>query len=83
MIEGSKGIDNWLKNFRQNNRELRLKLELHPSMSEYLIEEKREVLRKFMWHNFIHIDVTPNVSLMPDEFRFISKKRGKEITNDV
>ena len=76
-------IDNWLKNFRQNNRELRLKLELHPSMSEHLIEEKKEVLRKFMWHNFIHIDVSPNESLMPDEFRFFSKKRGKEITNDV
>jgi len=76
-------IDNWLRGFRQKSRELRLKLLIHPSLAEYLKKSKKEVLRKFMWQNFVHIDIEEDDSLTPDEFHFYSKKRGGEIKREV
>jgi len=76
-------IDNWLRGFRQKSRELRLKLRIHPSLAEYLKNSKKDVLRKFMWQNFVHIDIEEDDSLTPDEFHFYSKKKGGEITREV
>lgn len=74
-------IDHWLRGFRQKSRELRLKLKVHPSLAEYLQNSKKEVVRKFMWQNFVHIDIEEDESLTPDEFQFYSKKKGERITN--
>ncbi|MDP6455996.1 MAG: Rne/Rng family ribonuclease [Candidatus Marinimicrobia bacterium] len=76
-------IDNWLRSFRQKNRELRLQLYIHPSLAEYLKELRKDVIRKFMWQNFVHIDIEADESLPPDRFRFFSKKKGVEITDQV
>lgn len=76
-------IDNWLRSFRQKSRELRLQLYVHPSLAEYLEELRKDVIRKFMWQNFVHIDIKADESLQPDRFRFFSKKKGVEITDQV
>ena len=76
-------IDNWLRGFRQKSRELRLKLHIHPSLAEYLKKTKKDVMRKFMWQNFVQIDIVEDDSLTPDEFHFYSKKKGSEITKEV
>ncbi len=76
-------IDNWLRSFRQKSRELRLQLYVHPSLAKYLEELRKDVIRKFMWQNFVHIDIKADESLQPDRFRFFSKKKGVEITDQV
>lgn len=72
-------IDNWLRGFRQKRRELRLRLRIHPSLADYLRNSKKEVLRKFMWQNFVHIEIEEDDSLGPDEFQVFSRKKGEEI----
>ncbi|MEE9167212.1 MAG: Rne/Rng family ribonuclease [Candidatus Neomarinimicrobiota bacterium] len=76
-------IDNWLRGFRNKNRGLRLRLRVHPTLADYLRDSKKDVLRKFMWHNFVHIDIEEDKSLGPDEFQFYSRKKGEEITHKV
>ncbi|MCH7732843.1 MAG: Rne/Rng family ribonuclease [Candidatus Marinimicrobia bacterium] len=76
-------IDTWLKKFRQKSRELRLKIAVHPSLGEYLRNTKKDAIRKFMWSNFIHIEVIDDELLHPDEFQVFSKKRKIEITDEV
>lgn len=73
-------IDAWLRGFRQKSRELRLKLRVHPSLADYLTNSKKDVVKKFMWQNFVHIDVEGDETLPPDEFQFFSRKTGEEVT---
>lgn len=76
-------IDNWLRTFRRTNRDIRLKLIVHPSLEHYLSNSKKKVIRNFMWKNFVHIGIEADEGLGPDEFRFISKKSGEDVTSKV
>ncbi len=76
-------IENWLKQFRNQSREIRLKLTIHPTLKEYLKSSKKDIIRRFMWKNFMHIEVVEDDSLLPDEFRFYSRKSNREITDEV
>ena len=72
-------IDSWIRNFKQKRKDLRLTLKLHPAMAEYLEESKKNVMRKFMWKNFVYINVDTDETLGPSEFRFFSRKNGAEL----
>lgn len=76
-------IDNWLRTFRKNNRDFRLKLIVHPSLKQYLNNSKKKVMRNFMWKNFVHIGIESDEGMGPDEYRFISKKSGDDVTDQV
>jgi ribonuclease G len=76
-------IDSWIRNFKQKKKDLRLTLKLHPDMAEYLEESKKSVMRKFMWKNFVHINVDKDETLGPSEFRFFSRKNGAELKLEV
>ncbi len=76
-------IDSWVRNFRIKRRDRRLTLKLHPEMVDYLEESKKKVMRKFMWKNFVHINVTSDETLGPSEYRFFARKNGKEVTQEV
>ncbi|MFQ6673846.1 MAG: ribonuclease E/G [Fidelibacterota bacterium] len=76
-------IDNWLRGFRKKRRELRLKLRIHPSLAEYLKNSQKDAMRKFMWQNFVHIDLEEDETLTPDEFHFFSRNTGAEVTHEV
>lgn len=76
-------IDSWIRNFKQKKKDLRLTLKLHPDMAEYLEESKKNIMRKFMWKNFVHINVDTDETLGPSEFRFFSRKNGAELKLEV
>ncbi len=76
-------VDNWLRTYRKNNRDLRLKLIVHPTLEQYLKNSKKKVMRSFMWKNFVHIGIEADEGMRPDEFRFISKKSGDDVTDQV
>jgi len=76
-------VDNWLRTYRKNNRDLRLKLIVHPTLEQYLKNSKKKVMRSFMWKNFVHIGIEADEGMGPDEFRFISKKSGDDVTDQV
>lgn len=72
-------IDHWLRRYKTKNRRLKLKLELHPEIADFLRDNKK-ALRGLMWHNFTYISVEGNSKIKRDEFRFLdSKNNGKVI----
>ncbi len=72
-------IDHWLRRYKSKNRRLKLKLELHPEIADFLRDNKK-ALRGLMWHNFTYISVEGNSKIKRDEFRFLdSKNNGKVI----
>ena len=72
-------IDHWLRRYKTKNRRLKLKLELHPEIADFMRDNKK-ALRGLMWHNFTYISVEGNSKIKRDEFRFLdSKNNGKVI----
>ena len=72
-------IDYWLRRYKSKHRSLKLKLELHPEVAEFLKNNKK-ALRGLMWQNFTYISIEGNNSIARDEFRFLnSSGEQKEI----
>ena len=40
-------------------------------------------MRKFMWKNFVHIELVKDKSFGPSEYRFFSRKNGEDLTQEV
>lgn len=76
-------IERWLRRFRTESREWRLRLRVSPSMKEFLLNgrifnRKNRLIVKFRtWLN-----VEEDKSLPIDEFQFISVKQDKDITTE-
>ena len=64
-------IDYWLRRYKSKHRSLKLKLELHPEVAEFLKNNKK-ALRGLMWQNFTYISIEGNNSIARDEFRFLN-----------
>lgn len=76
-------IERWLRRFRTESHEWRLRLRVSPSMKEFLLNgrifnRKNRLIVKFRtWLN-----VEEDKSLPIDEFQFISVKQDKDITTE-
>ncbi|MDZ7374737.1 MAG: Rne/Rng family ribonuclease [candidate division KSB1 bacterium] len=73
-------IERWIKAFRAESKERSVELHVHPEMAKYLTSGLRSRIRRMMWKFLMKIDVVEDESLALDEFRFISKKTGEDIT---
>ena len=76
-------IEHWLRRYKSKYQDLRLRLQLHPNNAEYMLGEKKNILRGLMWQNFVHLKIERNTDLARDEFRFIRTKNGKDVTNEM
>lgn len=76
-------IDHWLRRYKSKHRNLRLQLEVHPKIANFLLENKKKTLRGLMWQNFVHIAIEPSSEVHRDEFRFRSVPDGKLIETQV
>ncbi|MBI2619159.1 MAG: Rne/Rng family ribonuclease [Ignavibacteriales bacterium] len=75
-------IERWIRRFKSESREFRLQLRVHPSIGEYLTHGTISRLTRIMFKLFVKIKIVPDATLQADEFRFISVKSGKDITED-
>lgn len=75
-------IDGWLRSFRAKSREFKLTLMVHPAMATYLTEGTLTRTSRLMIKYFVKIQVLQSESLHIDEFKMISQKTGKDITQD-
>jgi len=76
-------IDSWLQNFRTVHKDRRLIISVVPDLAEYLQETKASVVTSFMWQHWVWLEIKPDESLKPDEFRVYSKRRKSDVTNVV
>jgi len=74
-------IERWIKRFKSESREFRLELHVNPTLAEYLKHGTISRLTKMMFKFFVRIKLVPDASVPIDEFRFISVKQNKDITD--
>ncbi len=75
-------IERWIRRFKSESREFRLLLRVNPSIAEYLMHGTISRLTRIMFKFFVKIKLESDPTLQVDEFRFISLKRKKDITED-
>ncbi len=74
-------IERWIRRFKSETKEFRLILRVHPSIAAYLTEGKLSRLRKMMLKFFVLIKLEEDPSLAVDDFRFVSRRQNKDITD--
>jgi ribonuclease G len=74
-------IERWIKRFKSETKEFRLILKVHPTIASHLSEGRLSRLRKMMVKYFVLIKLEADTALAVDEFKFISKKQNKDVTN--
>ncbi len=75
-------LDRWLRNFKALNYDFSIMLMVSPSLAEYLYEGGFSRISRLMLRHFIRIKVQQNTALRPNEFRFISLRQHKDITQE-
>ena len=73
-------IERWVKRFKSESHEFRLKLHLHPNIAKALKDGpiSRLTRMKLKFRVFITLEEDPKLPIA--EFHFISVKQGKDIT---
>ncbi len=74
-------IENWLRHFRNQSREFRLILTVHPSVAEYLQTGKISRLVRLMLKYFVKLTLQVDPFLPVNQFRFFSIKQNADITD--
>jgi ribonuclease G len=73
-------IERWIKRFKSESREFRLQLQVNPNTATYLTQGTISRLTKIMFKFFVKVKVVPDQTMAMDEFRFLSVKQNKDIT---
>ncbi len=75
-------IEGWFRRFHAKKREFRLQLIVNPELAKFLRSGRKNVVRSIQWQHFIKVEIVEDESKNMDEFRIISKKQGKDITDE-
>lgn len=76
-------IDIWLKRYKQKMVERSLILKCHPLVAKLMHEGLIQKITKLSFKHLLYLDIEEDKSLNADEFKFISKKTGKDLTDLV
>ena len=76
-------IENWINRFRNKNRDRRLIIYVHREVEEYIYKSKKKSLNKFMLKKLMWIEIKIDTSLNINEFKAFSKKRKKDVTDEI
>ncbi|MEK6756500.1 MAG: Rne/Rng family ribonuclease [Bacteroidota bacterium] len=74
-------IERWIRRFKSESREFRLELRVNPHVAAILSHGTISRLTKIMFKLFVKIKLIPDPALPMDEFRFISVRQKKDITD--
>lgn len=74
-------IERWIHRFKTETRESKLTLRVNPQLADVLRAGTISRLRKIMLKYFVWIHLEPDPAVPIGEFRMVSKKQGKDITD--
>ena len=74
-------IERWIRRFKSEARESRLILKVHPELAGHLRSGPISRVRRIMLKYFVWLSLEPDPKVPLGEFRFVSKKQGKDITD--
>ena len=75
-------IEEWVKKFKTESKEKSLLLKCHPSIAKTLREGRIKAITKLQFKYFVRISLVEDLKINIKEFRFLSKKTKKDITDD-
>ena len=61
-------IETWIKRFRTKFSDKRLIIYLHPEEANYILKEKKEFVKNFLFKNWMLIEVKSNDKLTLNDF---------------
>ena len=76
-------IENWIKKFKSKFNDRRLILYVNKEINEYITKTRDKVINTLIFKNWIWIELKIDKMLHSNEFRVYSKKRRKDVTNEV
>ena len=76
-------IENWIKRFKSKNNDKRLILYVNKHIYEYITKTREKTINSLIFKNWIWIELKIDDSINSNEFRVYSKKRKKDVTNEV
>ncbi len=76
-------IENWIKRFKSKNNDRRLILYVNKHIYEYITKTREKTINSLIFKNWIWIELKIDDSINSNEFRVYSKKRKKDVTNEV
>ncbi len=74
-------IERWIRRFKTEARENRLVLRVHPELAQLLRSGTISRLRRIMIKYFVWVKLEADPKIALGEFRFVSRKQGKDITD--
>ena len=74
-------LERWIRRFKTETHESRLRLLVNPEVAATLTDGVMNRLRKIMWKFFVFITLEEDSGIPVGEFRVISVKQGKDITD--
>tara|TARA_B100000965_G_scaffold61695_1_gene47487 strand:- start:299 stop:1819 length:1521 start_codon:yes stop_codon:yes gene_type:complete len=76
-------IENWIKRFKSKNNDRRLILYVNKHIYEYITKTREKTINSLIFKNWIWIELKIDDSINSNEFKVYSKKRKKDVTNEV
>ena len=76
-------IENWINRFRSKNTDRRLIIYVHKEIEQHIYNNKKGALNKLMFRKLMWIEIKTDSSVNINEFKVFSKKRKKEVTDEV
>ena len=76
-------IENWIKRFKSKHNDKRLIVYVNDEMHNYINNNKNKIINTLIFKNWIWIELKIDDSLNSNNFRVYSKKRKKDVTNQV
>jgi ribonuclease G len=73
-------IERWIKRFKSGSKEFRLELRVNPTIAQYLVQGTISRMTKIQFKFFVKVKLVSDASLSMEDFRFISHRQKKDIT---
>jgi ribonuclease G len=75
-------IERWMRRFRTGSKDLRLTMQLHPTMAAFMNEGTFSQANRLMLKYFVRLRIEEDISMGIDDFRVISRRRNRDITRE-
>lgn len=76
-------IERWLNRSRAASMERRLTVQVHPTIGEFFLENKKERLKRIRRSTRVWLEVETDPDLGSETYRIYSRKRKTDVTDEV
>ena len=72
-------LENEIKNYKLNNKDMQLDIFLNPEVIEYINEHVQVFKKKFLWRQFVLLNIKPDKTLFTHQYKIYSKNKKEYI----